>query len=172
MSLEKQSKQETVIEILINKALAKIGAKRENDLCHYLPVGSGSSSGYMHHFTLRKLKHQDPEQLSGLITSYVINVDKPVKVPPKSRAPRGSRKQKDKLAFTEKDLDKLRQFVRLAGGDKEMLRKLTPRKDFRTIKRELISSIRHGRVEVELWESYVEAMETQNLTTANVAALT
>ena len=169
MSLEKQTKQEALVEILIKKAIAKLGAKRENDLCHYLPVASG---GYMHHFTLRKLKHQNPSHLAEMINTYVINNEQPATVPPKSRAPRGSRKQKDKLAFTEKDLDKLRQFVRMAGGDKEMLRKLTPRKDLRTIKRELISSIRHGRIEPELWDSYVEATESQNINSAHLVGAT
>jgi hypothetical protein len=39
-----------------------------------------------------------------------------------------------------------------------MIRKLTPKKDLRTVKRELLSSIRHGRVDQELWNFYVEAV--------------
>jgi hypothetical protein len=53
--------------------------------------------------------------------------------------------------------------ARLAG-DKEMIRKLTPKKDLRTIKRELIASIRHGRVEQDLWTSNVESINHSNLT--------
>lgn len=155
---EKQSKQEAQLESLINKAIAKVGAKKENDLCHYLPVSSG---GYMHHFTLRKLKHQDPKHLAEQITKYIIDATKPATVPPKSRAPRGSRKRKDQFTFTKQDLERMLHMARMAG-DKEMIRKLTPRRDLRSIKRELISSIRHGRVEPELWNCYVEAITNQN----------
>jgi len=37
----------------------------------------------------------------------------------------------------------------------------------RTVKRELISSIRHGRIEPELWNMYVEAMTSH----ASLAAM-
>lgn len=37
------------IEDLIGKAIKKVGAKKEKDLCRYLPV----AGAYMHHFTLR-----------------------------------------------------------------------------------------------------------------------
>lgn len=47
------------------------------------------------------------------------------------------------------------------AGDKDMIRKLTPRKDLRTIKRELIASIRHGKIDQDLWQSYVEAVSAQ-----------
>ena len=41
------------VEETISKAIKKIGAQRENELCKYIPMTSG---GYMHHFTLKKLK--------------------------------------------------------------------------------------------------------------------
>ena len=55
------------------------------------------------------------------------------------------------------------------ANDKEMIRKLTPKKDLRTIKRELISSIRHGRVEPDLWTLYVDTMASQAAAIANGA---
>ena len=66
-----------------------------------------------------------------------------------------------KYLFSKQDLERMLNMARLAG-DKEMVRKLTPRKDLRATKRELISSIRHGRVEPELWNSYVETITHQN----------
>jgi hypothetical protein len=156
---EKFSKQEAKeLEQLIQKAIHKVGGRKENDICRYLPIGSG---GYMHHFTLRKMKHQNPHHLNELITKYIVNTDRPQTVPPKQRAARGSRKRRDQIAFTKQDLERMLHMARMAG-DKDMIRKLTPRKDLRTIKRELISSIRHGRVEPELWNSYVEAITNQN----------
>lgn len=153
-----ESKQ---LEQLIQAAVKKVGGKKENDICHYLPVATG---GYIHHFTMRKMKTEDPAQLAELITKYIIATNHPQEVTPKQRAARGSRKRRDLFTFSKQDLERMLNMARLAG-DKEMIRKLTPKKDLRTIKRELISSIRHGRIEPELWNMYVETM-TSNQTTA------
>lgn len=141
------------IEDLITKAIKKIGGKKENDLCRYLPMTTG---GYMHHFTLRKMKTQLPEKLSEMIKTFITEADRPVTVPPKQRAARGSRKRKDQIVLTKSDIDHIIHVAR-SVGDKDLVRKLTPKKDLRTIKRELISSIRHGKIEQELWNHYVEA---------------
>lgn len=156
---EKHSKTESRnLDSLIHNAIKKVGGRKENDLCRYLPVSTG---GYMHHFTLRKLKTENPEQLSTLISKYIVQTDKPSIVAPKPRAARGSRKRRDQYVFSKQDLERLLNMARLSG-DKEMIRKLTPKKDLRTIKRELISSIRHGRVEPDLWNSYIETVTTHN----------
>ena len=146
------------IEALINHAVKKIGAKKENDICRYIPSNAG---GYIHHFTMRKMKTEQPEQLLEMINKYIMNVDKPVSVPPKQRAARGSRKRRDQILFTKNELEKMLNMARVSG-DKEMIRKLTPKKDLKTIKRELISSIRHGKVDQDLWLSYVEAVSMVN----------
>jgi hypothetical protein len=82
------------IEDIISKAIKKVGGRKENDLCRFIPMTSG---GYMHHFTLKKLKIRSPDQLGTLIEKFIINADKPSSVTPKSRAPRGSRKKRDSL---------------------------------------------------------------------------
>lgn len=154
---EKSSKLEAQLEGLIAKAIAKVGGKKESDICHYIPVSPG---GYMHHFTLRKLKHKNPSQLFEMIEKYITSNSKPSRVAPKQRAPRGSRKRKDQIVLSKLDIDRMLHMARMAG-DKDMIRKLTPRRDLRAIKRELISSIRHNRVEPELWNSYVESLNNQ-----------
>lgn len=111
----------------------------------------------MHHFTLRKMKTQVPEKLSEMIKKFITNSERPTTVAPKQRAARGSRKKKDHIVLTKADLDHILQVAR-SCGDKDLVRKLTPKKDLRTVKRELISSIRHGRVEQELWNIYVEVV--------------
>lgn len=140
------------LDNLIHAAVKKIGGKKENDICHYLPVPTG---GYIHHFTMRKMKGENPQQLAEMINKYIIQTSNPHAVTPKSRAARGSRKRRDIFTFSKSDLEKMLYMARQAG-DKEMVRKLTPRKDLKTIKRELISSIRHGRVEQDLWNLYAE----------------
>jgi len=84
------------LENLISSAIKKIGGKKENELCKYLPISSG---GYMHHFTFRKMKYKNPAELASYIEKYIINSSKPSIVTPKKRAARGSRKKKDQIIF-------------------------------------------------------------------------
>ena len=164
MSNERGKGESKQLDTLIHQAVKKLGAKKENDICRYLPSPTGV--GYIHHFTMRKMKTEQPEQLTQLVTKYITNVDKPVSVPPKQRAARGSRKRRDQFLFSKQDIERMLHMARSAG-DKEMIRKLTPKKDLRTIKRELIASIRHGRVEPELWNSYVETITSHLNALAN-----
>lgn len=152
------------LEQLINKAVKKIGGSKENDICRYLPISTG---GYIHHFTMRKMKTEDPRALCEMIEKNIISSGKPKTVPPKPRAARGSRKMRGNFFFTKHDMDRLLNMAKLAG-DKELVRKLTPREDLRTIKRKLISSIRHGRIEPELWECYTEAQANHNQAAGSV----
>lgn len=142
------------LENVIAAAVKKIGAKKENDICRYLPMSSG---GYMHHFTMRKMKGENPKHLLAQVQKYIVQADRPTMVAPKQRAARGSRKRRDQFIFSRQDLDRMLNMARMAG-DKDMVRKLTPKRDLRTVKRDLISSIRHGRVEPDLWNAYVEAI--------------
>lgn len=146
------------IEELIAKALKKLGINSENELCKYLPMNSG---GYMHHFTLRKMKKKQPKELSSLIKRYIIDADKPNIVPPKQRAARGSRKRREELTFTRMQLERMLNIARLAG-DKEIISVLSPKKSLATYKRELIQSIRHEKVDQDLWNGYVESIQAHN----------
>lgn len=159
MSGNEKTKQ---IESLISAAVKKINGKKENDICRYLPNPAGV--GYIHHFTMRKMKTEEPEKLHAMISKHIINADKPHAVSPKPRAARGSRKRRDQLVFSKQDIDRMLHMARMAG-DRDMIRKLTPKKDLRTIKRELISSIRHGRVDQDLWHSYAEVVNSQTALT-------
>lgn len=151
--VEPRTKNLREVEDIISKAIKKVNGRKENDLCKYLPMSSG---GYMHHFTLRKMKNRQPHELSSLIEKFIISVDKPSSVAPKQRAARGSRKKRDQVTFTRTQLERMLNIARLAG-DKEMVSVLAPKKSLASCKRELISSIRHGKVEPELWNAYVES---------------
>ena len=147
------------IEDVITKAIRKVGARKENELCKYLPMKTG---GYMHHFTLRKMKVKQPQDLAAMIERFVLNADKLVVVAPKQRAARGSRKRRDHMNFTRNQLERMLNIARLAG-DKEIISILSPRKSLAACKRELIQSIRHNKVDQELWNGYVEAVNAQLL---------
>ena len=158
MTVDEKTKTLKEVEDTIAKAIKKVGGTKENDLCKYLPMDSG---GYMHHFTLRKMKSKEPQELNTLIEKFIIRTDRPIAVPPKRRAPRGSRKRRDNLSFSRTQLERMLQIARLAG-DKEMISVLSPRKSLPLVKRELISSIRHNRVDQELWNSYVDCINADN----------
>ena len=141
------------IEDVISRAIKKVGGSKENDLCKYLPMTSG---GYMHHFTLRKMKLKQPFELVDLIERHIITENDPDVVAPKQRAARGSRKRRDQITFTKIQMEKLLNMARLTG-DKEMLSVLSPKKSLAACKRDLIQSIRQGIVDHSLWNSYVES---------------
>lgn len=159
------SKTETELSSVIEKALKKIQGSKENELCRYLPMDGG---GYMHHFTFRKMKGESPKELISLITKHVINPGKPQTVTPKPRAPRGSRKRRDQLHFTKHDIERILHMARMAG-DKEMVRKLT-QKDLKQIKRELVNSIKANKIDPDLWNAYVEAVTNTNASIEAVAS--
>ncbi len=147
------------IEEVIAKAIKKLGAKKENELCKYLPMKSG---GYMHHFTLRKMKYKQPQELAAIIERFVTNADRPIIIAPKQRAARGSRKRRDHMNFTRTQLERMLSIARLAG-DKEIITILSPKKSLASCKRELIQAIRHNKVEQELWNSYAEAIQAHQM---------
>jgi len=153
---EKLTKAE--LEELIDNALKKVQGSQENELCKFLP---GPSGGYMHHFTMRKLKNSDPAQLFAMLQKYIVHANKPVALDPKPRAPRGSRKKREVINFTRTDIERVLDLARKTG-DTDLLSRFSPRRSMPALKRELIRSIREGRVEQELWTSYSEAISLLN----------
>lgn len=144
------------LEEIIAHAMKKVGGKNENSLCRYLPM----KDGYMHHFTWKKIKHRHPSDLAKMLKTFILETNKPVTLPPKPRAARGSRKKKDQIVLTKADIDRILHMAR-AIGDKEVIRKLAPKKDLRVLKRELIASIRQGKVDQDLWLNYAETASQQ-----------
>ena len=55
-------------------AIKKVGAKRENDICRFIPMTSG---GYMHHFTLKKMKtkQHDFKQSGGTHAAAAFSME-------------------------------------------------------------------------------------------------
>ncbi len=145
------------LEEVIAKAIQKVGARKENELCKYLPMKSG---GYMHHFTLKKLKIKQPLELAAIIDRHILQTERPPVIAPKQRAARGSRKRREQMNFSRTQLERMLQIARQAG-DKEIMTILSPRKSLAGCKRELIQSIRHNKIDADLWNNYVEALQTQ-----------
>jgi len=154
------------LEGVIAKAIKKVNGRKENDLCKYIPVSTG---GYIHHFTLKKMKTKQPHELSSMIEKFIINPSRPHAVSPKQRAPRGSRKRRDHITFTKGQLDKLLSMARVSG-DKEMVTILSPKKSLAACKRDLIQSVRQGVVDHECWNDYVEAANAHQALAASITS--
>ena len=146
------------VEEILVKAIKKVGVKKENDLCKYIPMASG---GYMHHFTLKKMKRRNPSELASILQKYIIIPDSPPPtIAPKKRAPRGSRKKKDHITFTRTQLERMLKIARLAG-DSEIISILSPKKSLSSCKKELIQSIKDNQIKMELWNQYIETINSQ-----------
>ncbi|MFZ4099621.1 MAG: hypothetical protein ACOYKZ_04760 [Chlamydiia bacterium] len=143
------------LERLINKALTKVGGAKENDLCRYIPAERG---GYLHHFTLRKMKSEDPVKLGELIGQHIIATERPVTVAPKQRMPRGTKKRKDQLILNRDLAEKLVQIARDAGHP-EIASQLSPPRSLGQLRRELLSTVKAGRVDQHLWNQWCEALQ-------------
>lgn len=146
------------LEKVIATALRKVEGAEENELCKFLP---GPSGGYMHHFTLRKLKNSNPTELFKLLQEFIINSSSPKVLDPKPRAPRGSRRKRDVVSFSRTDIEKVLDLARRTG-DQDLLTRFSPKRSLPTLKRELIRSIRENRVEAELWNAFAESIALIN----------
>ncbi len=138
-------------EELIQKALKKIGGSKEKDICKYLPA---DTEGYMHHFTLRKIKKTNPKELYALIQEFILEPPAPRAIDPKPRARRNK-----SLSLNQSDLKLILKLAQKTG-DKHLLSKLGAKLSLPRIKRELIRSIKEDRVEEELWYSFIQAIES------------
>ena len=142
------------LEDTIRKAVKKINGTKENDICRYLPIPNG---GYMHHFTMRKMKTEEPLALSVLIDRYINSVEKPASVAPKPRAARGSRKRRGGINFSRSELEKLIDIANKLGED-DIINKLSPRKSLAAYRRDLIMSVKNNEVDEKLWKDYAQAV--------------
>jgi hypothetical protein len=151
--LNQQSYSKKLEEGMVH-ALKKVGGSNENRICRYLPV----NGGYMHHFTLRKMKHEQPDALYEMIKKYIINPEKPQTVRPKQRAARGSKKKKDQIILSHNALERVIQLAKKAN-DLDIIRMLLPKKDLKSIKKELVQCIKKNVINYTLWNSFIEALE-------------
>ncbi len=152
------------LEEMIAKAVRKVSGSKENDLCKYIP---GPAGGYMHHFTMRKIKNSDPEQLFELLKRFIVNSESPCPLDPKPRAPRGSRKRRDFISFTRTDIEKVLDLARRVGDD-DLMARFSPKRSLPALKKELIRSVKEERVNEDLWAAYRDAISTLHAQHAEV----
>ena len=142
------------LEDTIQKAIKKVKGTKENDLCKYLP---GDKGGYIHHFTMRKMKTEAPQELKKMINEKINDPNMPKRLAPRPRAARGSRKRRDQVVLTRPMLERILNVARLVG-DKEMISMLSPKRPMAALKKDLIASIRQNKADSELWAAWHEAV--------------
>lgn len=145
---------EKELQQLIDTAVRKVNGSKENDLCKFLP---GPTGGYIHHFTMRKMKHSDPQQLASLIQEFVIKTETPRPLDPKPRAPRGSRKKPNLFSLSRGEIDRVIELAKDAG-DNDLIARLAPKRSLGMIKRELVRSIRREEINDDLWRAYRDSV--------------
>lgn len=148
-TIESESDLKKIKRYLL-KAMKKIKAKEEKELCKYLPDPSKKEA--IHHFTMRKMMDKNPSDFIKMLEKYIL---KPKKIQILPCRKRKSRKQKQSaINLTDKDFERMLEIAKITG-DHEMISKLTPKKSLKDIQKELISSIRLGAVNTVLWKAYV-----------------
>lgn len=173
MNIEEKKKKLKDLESIIAKAIKKVGATKENELCKFIPLIEKTKSGerikkepgYLHHFTLKSWKTKKPKELLEAIQEHIINKDKPKALAPKPRAPRGFRNRKDQFILNQMQKEELFSVAKRKGYEdilEDIVYILSPKKSLAAAKRELISSIRKEVVNEDLWKQYKEALSTKN----------
>lgn len=156
-----KGRQSSDLEAAITSALSKIGGKRKNDICKYLPVSGG---GYMHHFTFRKMENECPHELKEMVDTFINNCESPGRVAPKPRAARGSRKQRrDVISCKREDLEQLMEIARQTNDPNihNLLNRLAPPKSREALKKDLIKGIREewpAQKLCDLFSSFIQML--------------
>lgn len=139
------------IDDIILMAIEKVQALKENDICRYIP--SDEKDGYIHHFTMQKMRKERPAKLAALIHEHIMTPDNPKEVPPRQRAARGSKKNAGFL-FTKSDISRIVGVLQDAG-EHDLIHKLVP-KDPKTVKKQLIQAIKNDEVQQPLWDAFCQ----------------
>lgn len=163
------------LEEFIKKAMNKLSVRKENQLCLYIPY----SDSRLHHFTYQQLKKSDPEKIKSLLQEHILEKKpKKVKINYKPRAKQTDTDQNSpSTQTTEKPLETsksqitqleemLQKFInaldsRTIHGNPEPLHAKAGDRYLRTLQNQLIKAIRQKRVDHELWDAYIELVETQ-----------
>lgn len=94
------------LENLIQEAISKVNGKNETNICRFIPSRL-SSGGYMHHFTLKKMKREHPEELYDLIQAYIIQIDQPQEISAKPPERPCTYIKKQLFTVTEAEMDRI-----------------------------------------------------------------
>ncbi|MCP5490151.1 MAG: hypothetical protein H7A42_03425 [Chlamydiales bacterium] len=169
------------LEDIINLAMERksLNLQKESDLCWFIPSENG---GYLFYSTYRSLKQKDPEKLKNLIQTYIVSPTSPKRFPPTPRksssrkpsfinSPQPSQEESSKvehlLEKTSQSIDTMSEMLKsfLESENFPERKRSTPiqsqeNRILQTIQNQLIKQIRRKEVDFELWDTYVELIQT------------
>ncbi len=137
-----------VLEKSIKKALARTNSKNELDLRKYIPSQADDKSGYLHHFSLNKMKKTNPEQLNKLIEEFILT--------PPSPKPIAGGKRNQKSRFPRSESSMLIKLINIAlkSGDQDAVRYLIEKCSIKEIRHAFIRTLMERKIDEQLWEAY------------------
>lgn len=148
------------LQDVITTAMSRIHAKKETDLCPYLPHKNG---GHLHHLGFGRLKRSRPGDLLKMIQQHILDKETPEKV--ESQTTKRQRKSKQ---FYEVKLGKtfLNQIVDVlrTTGNEHLIPKIDHRKSLPKVQKLLIGVIKSKKIDHDLWDSYVRLVQEEKAT--------
>ena len=150
------------LQSCIAKAISKVSAKKEGELCRYIP----GDDGRLHHFTFKKMKKTEPEALQKMIEEHILERE-PMSIASKPRLKGEARGKstapKLKRAHFKRLVDILKN-----SGDEELLSMFQPVQTLKQVQKEMIGMIKKKEIDVELWATYTKMVEEETALSSKV----
>ena len=154
--LSETAQEKPLLEECIAKAISKVNARKESELCHYLP----DQEGRIHHWAFARLKKTSPQELQTLIETHILDKE-PVRIRPKMQTSSLGKKVPE-IKFKQSQLSRLLEILK-KEGEEELIAIVSPHLSMKQIQMHLIESIRAKKIDQELWETYMRLVTEEKL---------
>jgi len=150
-----QSSSMEELEESISRAMQRVNAQKETELCQYLP----GKNGRLHHFAFGKLKKTQPSELLQMIREHILEKDVPVAL---SSTPRPGLmvKRQVEVKFKRSQINRLVDILKKAG-EEELISMLAPHQTLAQVQKLMLEMIREKDIDQGLWETYVRLVEEE-----------
>lgn len=143
----------------IARAMSRVGAKKEADLCQYIP----SSKGRLHHFVFGKLKKTQPKELLRLLKEHILEKEIPEQIPSSPR-PFLKVKRTVDIKLKRSQINQLLSVLKNSGmqqGFGDLITILSPYQSLKQVQRLVIDMIKRKGVDENLWVTYKKLVEEE-----------
>lgn len=153
-----QSSSVEELEESISRAMQRVNAQKETELCQYLP----GKKGRLHHFAFGKLKKTQPAELLQMIREHILEKDVPEAL---SSTPRPGLmvKRQVEVKFKRSQINRLVDILKKAG-EEELISMLAPHQTLAQVQKLMLEMIREKDIDQGLWETYVRLVEEERAT--------
>jgi len=148
---QKQSIEE--LDPCIHRAMSKVNARKETDLCRFIPT----AKGHLHHFAFAKLKKAQPAELQKLISEHILEKENPVQVSSKPLAALAVKRTVE-IQFKRSQINRLVDLLK-NSGDEELISMLSPHQTLGQVQKAMLEMIKARKVDQGLWTTYMKLVE-------------